>query len=279
MARSSVQRLIDKKKGTVECPSCGAIYVIHEKNCPWCGAANDLGQEEDYISELDDINEELGSMKDYAKKKMGHEAGTMLKRAIPVIVILLVIAGVIVFLHVREENKYSVKIKASMKWQQENFPKLNELYDEEKYDELVDFFNDYYASESAEYGGIYSWEHYTFMQSYMNYLNVLKYREFAARAYSEDKETGLRNSMTRILYYGLTLLYTNWDKTYSNGKITKKEYEMIKDHLIEIEDIIRNDLGADPEELRESCTVEDYDDIVDFEGCQKMAETLNWNGK
>ncbi len=49
MARSSIQRLISKKEGTVECQSCGAVYVIHEKNCPWCGAANDLGQEENYI--------------------------------------------------------------------------------------------------------------------------------------------------------------------------------------------------------------------------------------
>ena len=130
MARSSVQRLISKKKGTVECQSCGAIYVIHEKNCPWCGAANDLGQEESYLKELDDINEELGSMKDYARKNMGHEAGSLLRRALPVIMILLIIAGAVVFFYKKNEAKSSEKIKAAIKWQQDNFPKMDELYAE-----------------------------------------------------------------------------------------------------------------------------------------------------
>ena len=278
MARSSVQRLISKKEGTVECQSCGAVYVIHEKNCPWCGAANDLGQEENYIRELDDLNEELGSMKDYAKKRMGREASFLVKRALPIILILLAIAGAVVFFQKRDEIKRSENLKAAFKWQQENFPKLDELYSEEKYDELADFFNDYYASEDSQYGGIYMWEHYLFINSYMDYSNVLKYREFAVRAFSENEETALQNSKTRILYYGLSLLYTNWDNTYSAGKISPKEYEMIKGYLIEIEDIIINDMGTDPERLRESCTVDGYD-IVSFEECQKTAETLNWNGK
>ena len=57
-----------------------------------------------------------------------------------------------------------------------------------------------------------------------------------------------------------------------------KEYEMIKEYLAETEDILRNDLGTDPESLRESCTA-DGSDIVDFDKCKKTAEALNWNGK
>lgn len=150
----------------IKCNSCGAEYDDTLSSCPYCGTINYKGAENKYMGTLDDIKENLDDLEkvpsDEMKKEIKHQGKFLAILIIILIIISLILAGLCYFVY-KDTNHAST---SDYVWQQTNYPKMDELYNAGKYDELVNFY--YEAIDDDK--DIWNYDHYEFI-SFYSYIN------------------------------------------------------------------------------------------------------------
>ena len=144
------------------CSRCGAEIKESQAYCNYCGSINILGAEVDYFNKLEGVRknlEELGDDSEEEYKKTFKKTGKLIAVSLIVAAVVALIVVGIVFLKKRADQKrYSYSYNEKMKV----FAYLDELYESEKYDEIVA----YYEENAKNNYQIYEWQHDDFRWLY-----------------------------------------------------------------------------------------------------------------
>ena len=143
----------------VICPNCGGEFKEQSAKCPYCGTMYYPGAEEEYLKKLEHVRtdlEDLGAVPEQETvKAIKKRAGWAIKLVMAAIIIVLLCAGFLAWKN--REEPYDAKTQYL--WRQENYPKMEEMFENEQYAELYAFI------EQETANGIYlsDWEHWSFM--------------------------------------------------------------------------------------------------------------------
>ena len=159
----------------VICPNCGAGIAANEVRCPFCGYINVTGAEEKFMRDVKKTEEDLSQIPQMQKKQLKKTLSKSSKVIIVTIVIATVIAlGVVGFFSLMDwvfSLDSGRDPKVEMQWERENFPIIDEMYAQARYDEIIEFE---YAvleenREKKTKHDLSNWEHYYFLRAYENY--------------------------------------------------------------------------------------------------------------
>ncbi len=162
------------------CHNCGAEIEALDAKCPHCEAMNYVGAEAKYIRDLNKIKDNLEKLDEIPGRVYKSEMTSQIKR----IIIIAAVAGavfVLVFLGIRiyqkQENSkqedYFADPKEQILWDRDNFPRLNQWYEEEEYDELLEYLMTLLESERPF--SYINWAHQDFLFIYSEYKEVMDF--------------------------------------------------------------------------------------------------------
>ena len=251
-----------------KCPNCGAEMDKKEPKCPFCGYINEEGAEKQYMEKLDDVRERLDNVDEEAAAEYGRSYKKMIRIIVITVVVLAILTAIGFGLYRVVENKVMERGNASgedalkeMTWQKENFPKFDELYEAEKYDELTDLF---YGPE-CEGHSLYDYKHYDFLRLY------LYYQETRHRIERVDDIGWTETDANLVMLDSFTLYYELYKSGYE--KLDPDEIERIEPVREYMAGIIHDRFGytdEDMERLRKR-VLNDYDNI-EYDRCAKVVK-------
>ena len=140
------------------CPSCGGEFEDSLPKCPYCDTLHIKGAEAEYMEKLEDVREDmagLGAVPKAETKKEFKKQGKFLGKIFVVVAILVLLPTILLSLGDREDER---DVQADYLWKQENFPIMDELYTQGKYDELRDFYIEALVADTP----VSDWEHIWF---------------------------------------------------------------------------------------------------------------------
>lgn len=165
----SDNRNMSPKGKIIECASCGAHFDELLPKCPYCGSMSIKGAQAEYMEKLEDVRSD---MEDLTAVPMQETKKELKKQTKFVLIIIGCIVGLLLFLVVLElVLGYSGSKRdhqADYIWQQENFPILDELYEQERYDELLEMYYKAYVEDKP----IGAWEHAEFCSAMELFFDV-----------------------------------------------------------------------------------------------------------
>lgn len=196
----------------MECKSCGAHFDEMLPECPYCGTVSIKGAQAEYMEKLEDIRsdvEDLSAVPAQVTKKE-------LKKQTKIILWALGICGALLLLCVLIEVFFGYKPqerdeKADYLWLQENIPLLEELYEQEQYEELVMKVNTAFQNNKP----VWQWEHRYFCD-YLYY--VLEEKEVI-----EEEASG--KVLERGDYEWLLYLHCQTSQIPQSSILTEEEKE------------------------------------------------------
>ncbi len=122
----------------VACRFCGAHFDEMLPKCPYCDSTNIKGAEAQYMDRLEDVRSDMADLSQVPARETRKEFKKQTKFILIVVGIivggLLLLAGVEVIFGKPFEERDK---QADYVWQQENFPTFDELYEQERYEELA----------------------------------------------------------------------------------------------------------------------------------------------
>ena len=202
----------------VRCPNCGAQYEEGLLYCPYCRSVDDYQDESEYLEDLDEIKDQLEDMpenvlRDQTKAQTAEAArdiGRIFRRIGIAVAVILLLAGVFTFFDKvvagNSEAGRSEKQKQEYLWKQENFPKLDEMYEKGDYDGILEL------ARSSDNPGLYDWKHYPLVDG----LQILEYIPTQIRSLEEMEQAGntgkasYLDQQTSLLRDELMLLYFDY---------------------------------------------------------------------
>lgn len=272
---SEISELIEQEVQDRLCPDCGAHFNIHAPKCPYCGEINEFGDEEAYLRDLDAIREKLDKAKNIPKETLKKEAKFQGKRILKVFLFVIIVTAIgvsIYFYYSNKEKKDAEKQYLEQHaWQQENYPLLDEMFDEGKYDEIVQFANNLYLSNETNGTGfsIWSWQHYQWYTAYERYKNAKDYYEDE----SKQKNYGI-DSKTFIFYDAMYIFVEAWEtKLNTVGNLTKEDYDLILSYQEELRSLMMECYKITNEDIDEMIQLVAFDPPgvgTDFKKCEKI---------
>lgn len=257
----------------VICPNCGAVIYEDEPKCPFCGYINISGAEEKFMRDVQKTEDNLSEIPEIQKKHLKKSLSKSSKIVIVTIGIATVLALMAFGLHMLKEHilygNFEYDVKAEMQWENENFPMLDEMLAEGRYEEILDFEYGLYAEnkKNKTNHSIIKWEHYYFVSAYGNYATFKR----------EIKQLDGDNEMSEfetedMVYLGLWFYYRIYDSPYL--KYTDEEFAQIEEYREEIVGDLFGRLKFTEEELLtlESEVVEN--DFLVLDACCKYAKKV-----
>ena len=215
----------------LRCPNCGAQYEAGLLHCPYCRSVDDYQDETEYLEDLDELKDKLEDLpedvlREHKKREVVQTARDM-KRVLTVVgaiaaAILLMIGVTTFFDQVvfgNSDAKRREREREEYLWKQENYPKLEALYESKDYDGLLEF-----ADQTDNYG-LYDWEHYPLLDG----LRILKYipgeikilEQLEAEGRTDTKQ--YRDNLAFLLKDELNLLY------FDKRNVSAEDAEIIKE--------------------------------------------------
>lgn len=148
--------------GEITCASCGAHYGAEQLRCPYCGSVNDLADEREFMEDLGEIREDLEKLPSEAESHGTRQAfrdmGRVFRRTLLAVLVLCAGIGAVLLFsrayEARSDAEREEERQAEYLWKEENFPKLDALYEAGDYDGL------FALSEELSDGPVWQWEHY-----------------------------------------------------------------------------------------------------------------------
>ena len=150
----------------ITCASCGAHYGAGQLRCPDCGSVNDLADEREFMEDLGEIRENLEKLPSETGTQEAGQAFWDVSRIIrhTVLVVLAICAAIALWTFIFRgvgnhfEQQRDQDRQEEYLWKQENFPRLDALYEAEDYDGLFELY------EELMEGPVYQWEHYDLLE-------------------------------------------------------------------------------------------------------------------
>lgn len=276
---SNVERLAKKNNPIVLCKSCGANIGYNVRFCPHCGSSNEIGDELYYQEKLEDIREDLEELTDKSEDMIKDEATKFSKKilivGIAVVAVLLVFGGAFLMYRSVLSRVRDSKNKSDIAWQKETYAKLDELYDNNDFEAIDEFYTEYYLSLEWEKHSLAFWKHDTFMQVYSLYAHLND-----ALKMLQNYPDSLGVERIDIFEDSVKLVMTDWDKTDYNKTLNEKDYENIalyRDFALKVLDehyhLTADDLDNMFDELFDK-EISVY--CPDGNKCRNKAKELQW---
>lgn len=205
-----------KKVKMLRCPNCGALYEEGLLHCPYCRSVDDYQDESEYLEDLDELRERLedipeDTLKEHERTQRKEAAGDIkriLRRVLTAACIFLLIAAAFSFydrvIMGNSEERRTQKQREAYLWKQENFPKLDELYEKKDYRGLLEF------ARGEDNIGIYDWKHYPLIEalSDMEYMDHdIRFIDERMREKGTDAFTADPDGSAMLLRNELQLLF------------------------------------------------------------------------
>lgn len=215
------------------CNSCGAEFNNEEPKCPYCGVMNYEGAEKEYFEKLEDIREDVADLNKVPLQEAKAELkkqGRFIRKIVLAVLMLVAVFAVIIFL---QEKSYERDEKADFLWQQENYPKMDAMYEDGEYEELAAF----YQKAMEEDQLLYNWEHAAFVETYLEVQEF--YSDLEYMAVTEDISDGM---------YGV-ILWTQW-RVYGysfSEELSEAEKEYFAEDFALVEEHLKSDWNFDEE--------------------------------
>ena len=240
-----------KKVKMLRCPNCGALYREGLLHCPYCRSVDDYQDESEYLEDLDDLKERLEDLPETAQKE--HEqtqkkelVGDMKKILFRVglaagIFLLLVGAGIFADRVIGGNGgaNDAEKQKEEYLWKQENFARLDELYEKKDYQGLLDFDRENHNA------GIYDWEHYPLLEGLRD-MEYLEHDLHFAETFGGEDGSGLDlDNRAMILKYELELLF------FDKREAQEADKEIIRELSARYMEDLETRFALTPQELEE----------------------------
>lgn len=188
---------IRNKGKEILCSGCGGAFDDTLPKCPYCGILNYKGAEAEYLSKLEAVNDHMEELGDVPAIETGKAIRRRSRSVLKLLVILAACMGALFLLFLllnREEKRDN---QADFLWKRENYPKLDALYEQEQYEELMNVIEQAVDEEKPVYG----WEHMSFYDEWDRCRSVLAYLagvEQSGEKVSVDLEEWLLRSYWRL---------------------------------------------------------------------------------
>lgn len=225
----------------IKCKSCGAQYDELEPVCPYCGEFNYIGSTEQYYNKLDDIKDNLSKLPEQQKEDYANTAKSSTKKVGKFLLMALIIIGVVVgsgYYLVVVRNR--VDYKDILKWQDQNYPIVDKMYEEGDYDGIVEFMRNISDKDFEKGYSLYDWEHYSFISSYQG----LEYSKLVISEY--DKTGLLEGDLGFLLYICIEAEYN-----FQNDEFTAEESIIISDYYSKLYDFLTSTIGIKEAKIKE----------------------------
>ncbi len=245
---SQIEKLVEKQNALVICRNCGASYPTKNKVCPYCESVNEIGDELDYQEKLEDIREDMEELEHITDDTYEVETKKSIKNVLKIaaiVALVIVFAAVIVFICNRNfEAKKKERVLDELQWQNENYAMLDLLYENEDYDAISEFYNNFYMNDDWTRYSLIEWEHNLFAEVYRDYL----YMHECCKNVTNSEEANSRD-VGLVFEYIVKIMLTKWDKADANQKLTKTDKQHIEEYKQEAAKILEEHFHISTEEL------------------------------
>lgn len=249
----------------MKCKQCSAEFDEHLSQCPYCGELNYIGAEEEYLNHIREINDDMAAMTDDAEEE--YKSG--FKKVFTVVVgifcglILLIglIFGIILLRYKHLEKQNEARQRAMTIWKNNNYGKLDELYEEGNYDELWSFLDEHANDEGYN---PYNWEHMDFLLTYQKYCN-----------FQEDVALFDKNQLIYVYWPVYDALYLEAISEQSFSVFSEKELEELREWQKDAHAFLTDHMKmseAEITKLKESTYAESMT-LPSAEKCKKYIQT------
>lgn len=231
-----------EKMKKIICSGCGAEFEDTLPKCPYCDLMNYKGAEKEYLDKLEDVREDLDNLSYVPENTVKEEIkkqGHLLRKIIIIIIAIFVLwfgFGYLIDHFLLGEKSE----KEQFLWQEENFPKFDELYESGKYEELAKVLSDELLGEYS----IWDYEHRAFAFVYGNIVDAKN----AMEAIDSGKDTS-EDVYVSLLYNQMDLII-QWGR---EGELSDEERGIIEPLQKEI---------ADDFHARWQMSDEDYEELI-----------------
>lgn len=233
------------------CKQCSAEFDDTLPQCPYCGALNYTGAEQEYFEHLQDLNHEMAEMSDDSEETFKSGFKKSMTIVISIIAVLIVLIGLLMgavfyFMNLSDQ-KDEENYQASRIWKNTYYEQLDEMYDQGNYDDITRFLNDH-VNDKGYYP--YEWEHMDFIQAYQKYQNFL-----------EDSAEFDSNNLTYMYWtlYDILYMQTIVDQPYLT--YTEEECAQISEWATETYAFLTDHMGlseSEIEEMKKETLSDDY---------------------
>lgn len=253
----------------ITCRECGAGFDENDEKCPYCGAANHLGKEKEYLEHLENMRLELERMEDDSDeicdasiKKNTLIIITAICLLIPLFILILITiyTDFILPKTIPETDNEDVQ-KTQILWHEEYIDDLDQMYENADYDGILAFFNEHAGDEGFS---PYTWEHCDFMEVYDSYTQF------------KDEEASLDmtnlDALTWCLYDAASIDHST---TQDYFVYTDEELALIASWQEETAAFYHETLGLSDTEIEEMKSVIISDDelaLPSSKGCREFLQ-------
>lgn len=247
---NKVEELVKEDSQTVTCSACGATYPITNRYCPFCGSVNELGDELEFQNKLEDIREDLEDLEDASEEAIKDEAqssirmvGKFVINAAVLVGIIAIITIILTFYRKRINEKRETK---ELFWSQNEYEKLDELYEKDDMEALRDYYYDFYTYEYDANHSIAGWDHGLIVTAFMDYSDILRTLELVEK-YPENAE----DQKAELFAETAKLLETDYEASDYNNKLNDKDRDKIAAYKKKAEEILKEYYHLTPDDLKD----------------------------
>lgn len=248
----------------IRCYNCGAGFEESKPRCPYCDAINEIGAEKQYMDKMGSLKEELKDLSqvpaDAYKKEMLKTWKKIAVITAVFVVLSAVISGVLYLNTKMVENASQADIMEQLRWEQENFPELDKLYEKGDYDTIVELKNQAYE----EGYHIWDWEHSDFIGIYEGYQWCLELREDLT-----DRETANKGTAQYLLGEVMRFLFFLKEENFA-----EEEWQALQSWKPIFEEMLYEDMRFTKEEAEELYMEINDEGRIQYQACDKYAEKI-----
>ncbi len=219
----------------VNCTNCNATFNELEPKCPYCGSLNYKGADLEYHETLDellgDLNELPEQQVDNYKESIVSSTKKTGKYLFISIIITTIVLIVVYAVFSKLNNRYDTD--DVLDWRLENYVIVNQLYEDKKYDELVEFNNNITEKEYDQGFNLFDWEYYDFLSCYRGNIYSEEIIEYAGieELSTDDLIILVEYHLEYLMYIEKNEEHTSELKLIETYLNQSKEYLMNKENL------------------------------------------------
>ncbi len=218
---------------------------------------------EQHRLKLDNVDEEAAELYHTEMKKKGRRLALTIGITAAVIILgIIFFALKDRFFKPSYERSPEEEIK-EIAWQKENFPKLDELYEAGKYDELLDLYSKF--SLESPYHDLWNWPHFSFADCLVRFSYFTESMESYPRYVRERNDSALSS----IVYSAFRFYYRDYD---SDTKLSESDLAFLDGLSAYATDIVHNRLNFTDEEMSELRSELYSKGYIEFSACEKIAK-------
>lgn len=248
------------------CKSCGAEFDENEEKCPFCGATSEKGAKRTFHKKLDQITDDIEDMSKKPKIVLVKKTAVALIVATAVLIISVLIIVIVKDQarrkQLREDEEYEQQLSQRIAWENEVFPMLDKWYEQEDFASILAYEMDLLHQEN-DYG-IYHWRHYSFIEIYQKYDDILKYINTAEEPVDDYVKGEALIAGMELIYDCTEEALKNYipeDIDHSTWGLTRDELVLIEGYRLEAEQMMSNLFHMTTKEqdkLHDSCIKDGY---------------------